>query len=83
MRMFPVNRTQLTKGGAFADRWAGPYKISEQVSVDSLRLELHIAESSRMGRVLNAIKLKPYQGRTAQSAATADRIVEDDRTLAA
>ena len=60
LRMFPVIRTQLNKGGAFADRWASPYRVSEQVSLDSFRLELTIAESSRMGRVFNAIELKPY-----------------------
>ena len=27
VRMFPVNRTQPNKGGAFADRWAGMYRI--------------------------------------------------------
>ena len=81
-RMFPVNRTQLNKGGAFADRWAGPYKVSEQVSFDSFRLELPITESFRMGRVFNAIELKPYHARTAQSAATAERVAEDDRALA-
>ena len=36
-----------------------------------------------MGRVSNAIELKPYHARTAQSAATAERNVENDRTLAA
>ena len=36
-----------------------------------------------MGRAFNAIELKLYHARTAKSAATAARVVEDDRTLAA
>ena len=50
--------------------------------MDSFRLDISVAESSRMGRLFNAIELKPYMSRTAQLAATAERVVEDDRTLA-
>ena len=32
VRVFPVNRTQLNGGGAFAKRWAGPYKVIERVA---------------------------------------------------
>ena len=62
-RMFPVIRKQLNEGGPFADRWAEPCRIREIVSHDSFRLELPIKASSRMGRVFNAIELKPYHER--------------------
>ena len=60
VRVFTVNRTQMNEGGAFANRWAGPYKVIEQVAHQSYRLELSVRASSRMGRVFNAIELKPY-----------------------
>ena len=72
VRVFPVNRTQLNEGGAFANRWAGPYKVIEQVAHQSYRLELHVRAASRMGRVTNVIELKPYQLRHAEDA---DRIL--------
>ena len=68
VRVFPVNRTQLNEGGAFANRWAGPYKTIEQVARESYRLELPVRASSRMGRVFNAIELKPYQLRNPDGA---------------
>ena len=49
VRVFTVNRTQLNKGGAFANRWAGPCKVIEQVAHQSYRLELPIRAASRMG----------------------------------
>jgi hypothetical protein len=81
VRMFPVNRTQLNKSGPFADRWAGPYLITEQVALDSFRLELPVPEHSRLGRVFNAIELKPYFAREPSSASIAPRVFADDRTL--
>ena len=68
VRVSPVNRTQLNEGGAFANRWAGPYKVIERVDHQSYRLELHVMAASRMGRVFNAIELKPCQLRCAEDA---------------
>ena len=82
VRVFPVNRSQLAPNGPFADRWAGPYRVCSHVSHDSFRLELPLSASSRMGRVFNAIELKPYYSRTADSAAQAVRNVDDDKSLA-
>ena len=45
VRVFPANRTQLNAGGAFANRWAGPYKVIEQVAHQSCRLELLVRAS--------------------------------------
>ena len=67
-RVFPVNRTQLNEGGAFTNRWAVPCKIIEKVAHQSYRLELPVRASSRMGRVFNAIELKPYQLRNSEDA---------------
>ena len=68
VRVFPVNRTQLNAGGNFANLWAGPYKVIEQVAHQSYRLELPVRASSGMGRVFNAIELKPYQLRNHEDA---------------
>ena len=68
VRVFPVNRTQLNAGGAFTNRWAGPYKVIEQVAHQSYRLELSVRDSSRMGCVFNGIELKPYQLRNPYDA---------------
>ena len=80
VRVFTVNRTQLNEGGAFANRWAGPCKVIEQVAHQSYRLELPIRAASRMGRVFNAIELKPYQLRRAADAERALRGALRDRT---
>ena len=72
-RMFPVNRKQLSQDGPFANRWAGPFRIREAVTHDSYRRELPLKASSRMGRVFNAIKLKPYYERDPGDASRAAR----------
>ena len=48
VQVFHVNRTQLNEGGAFANRWAGPYKVIEQVAHQPYRPELPVRASSRM-----------------------------------
>ena len=84
VRVIHVNRTQLNAGGAFANRWEGPYKVIEQVPHQSYRLELPVRASSRMGRVFNAIEPKPYQLRNPEDAerilrgALRDKLNRDD-----
>ena len=68
VRVFHVNRTQLNEGVVFANRWAGPYKAIEHVALQSYRHELHVRAASRMGRVFNAIELKPCQLRNPDDA---------------
>ena len=46
VRVFPVNRTQLNEGSAFANRWAGPYKVIEKVTHQSYRFELPVRAAS-------------------------------------
>ena len=82
VRVFPVNRSQLAPNGPFADWWAGPYRVCGKVSHDSFSLELPLKASSCMGRVFNAIGLKPYYSRTADSAAQAFINVDDNKSLA-
>ena len=45
------------------------------------RLELPVKASSLMGRVFNAIELKPCYGRQNDSAITMPRIAGEDRTF--
>ena len=79
-RVFHVNTTQLNEGRAFANRWAGPYKVIDRVVHESYRLELPVRAASRMGRVLNAVELKPYQLRRAEDSERVLRPEMRDRT---
>ena len=80
VRVFPVNRTQLNECGAFANRWAGPYKVIERVAHESYRLELPVRAAPCIGRLLNAIELKPYQLRRVEGAEKVLRLAMRDRT---